>query len=137
MPKLTVKAQFANIRKLHCGTNNGILCGIIADALVVLVNERLKKRMCNCLQVIQTTKKSIITRMTTKKQDIPITAKFPIKGLDCSENHVLFWSGNEAKVYEVNSDPKLKGSFECKAMFLAIIEDNVIICKDRKIDVCN
>jgi len=132
------KAGLSDINELLWGNTHGLACGLVPQGLVVLIETQLKKKMRDALQIIQNNQKSVEAWTQGKSNGIPIKVEFAVKGVDCSQNHVLIWSGKEAHIYEILSDSaKLEGSFECKSMILAILEDNVVACTEGKVDVFN
>eukprot|EP01022_Parablepharisma_sp_SALTPOND_P012321 TRINITY_DN1578_c0_g1_i1.p1 TRINITY_DN1578_c0_g1~~TRINITY_DN1578_c0_g1_i1.p1 ORF type:complete len:1534 (-),score=207.16 TRINITY_DN1578_c0_g1_i1:2494-7095(-) len=136
--KKQTKAELSDIYELLWGTSHGLICGLVPQGLVLLIETQLKKKMRDSLQVIQTNQKSLDVRMQGKNQGAQIKLDFAVKGVDCSQKHVLVWSGKEAHVFEITSSgAKPEGSFECKSMLLAILEDNVVSCAEGKIYVVN
>ena len=136
--KKQTQTELHDIYKLLWGSSHGLLCGLVPKGMVLLIETQLKKKMRDSLQVIQTTQKSAEVRIQNKTQGVPIKVDFGIKGVDCSQNHVLMWSGKEAHIFEVTQNEANKeGSFECKSMLLAILDDNVAVCNGGKVTVYN
>ena len=130
-PKKQTKTQLKNIQEILYGSKHGIICGLVSKGMILLIETQLKKKMRDSIQVIQTTQKSVEVQQL-KKTGISIKSEFGIKGVDCSQNHVLIWSGKDAHIYEISSvEAKKKGSFECKSILLGILNDNVVVCNDN------
>jgi len=68
-----------------------------------------------------------------------MTLGMNIKGIDCSDNHTLFWNGKYAQLYDVQpaKGPNCLGSFESNANVCALTTDSVVQSNERKIEVCS
>ncbi len=136
--KKQTKTELTDIYELTWGISHGLLCGLVPQGLVLLIETQLKKKMRDTLQVAQSAQKLVKVQTLGKSQCLDIQLAFAVKGVDCSQNHVLVWSGKEAHTFEINAtSSKLEGSFECKSMLLGLLEDNVVVCHEGKIDVHN
>ena len=136
--KKPTKAELDNISEMHWGINHGLICGIVPNGLVLLIETQLKKKMRDSLRVVQITQKELEVRKQGSTGGLPLALNYAIKGLDCSQNRVLVWNGKEARVYEIAaSGSNIEGSFECKSMIMGIVDDNVVTCNEGKIEVHN
>lgn len=137
--KKPTKAELNEISELYWGASHGLICGIVPQGLVLLIETHLKKKIRDSMQIIQTTQKSLEVRIQGKPAGIQINLNTTMKGLDCSQNHVLIWNGKLAKVYDVSgsSGENIEGSFECKSMIMGIVDDNIVSCINGKVDVLN
>ena len=57
-----------------------------------------------------------------------------IKGLDCTDSHMLVWDGHSVEINEINRDvqtteTKLINSFDLKCQMIAVHRRNVIVFK--------
>jgi intraflagellar transport protein 140 len=68
-----------------------------------------------------------------------MTLGMNIKGIDCCNNHTLFWNGKYAQLYDVQptTGPQCLGSFESNSIVCALTEDSVVQSSERKIEVCS
>lgn len=64
-----------------------------------------------------------------------MTLGMNIKGIDCCGNHILFYNGKFAQVYEVSQQtgPQLLGNFESRSSVSALTADSVVQSVENKI----
>ena len=62
-----------------------------------------------------------------------------IKGIDCCGNHILFYNGKFAQIYEVSQQngPQLLGNFEAHSNVAALTQDSVVLSTDNKLEICS
>jgi sporulation-control protein spo0M len=94
--------------------------------------------------MIQISNKAVEVRVRNEKspnQDFQIimTLGMNIKGIDCCNNHTLFWNGKYAQLYDVQptTGPQCLGSFESNSIVCALTEDSVVQSSERKLEVCS
>lgn len=68
-----------------------------------------------------------------------MTLGINIKGIDCCGNHILFYNGKYAQIYEVShkNGPQLLGNFESQSNVSALTQDSVVQSIDNKIEICS
>jgi len=68
---------------------------------------------------------------------IIMTLGMNIKGIDCCGNHILFYNGKFAQVYQVNQEtgPQLLGNFEAHSNVAALTQDSVVLSSENKLEV--
>ena len=104
-----IKAQGGPINQLQWGGNQQILAGIHAKGAVILNHTILKKKMKDNFKMIQISNKAVEVRMRNEKSQnsdfqIIMTLGMNIKGIDCCGNHILFYNGKFAQIYEVSQE---------------------------------
>ena len=104
-----IKAQGGPILQLQWGGNQQILAGIHAGGSVILNHTILKKKMKDNFKMIQISNKAVEVRMRNEKSQnsdfqIIMTLGMNIKGIDCCGNHILFYNGKFAQIYEVSQE---------------------------------
>lgn len=84
--------------------------------------------------MIQTSNKAVEVRMRNDQSQnsdfqIIMTLGMNIKGIDCCDNHILFYNGKFAQIYNVSQEngPQLMGNFEANTTCCALTIDSVII----------
>jgi hypothetical protein len=115
------------------GVNQHIMSGIFPSGVICLNHTVLKKKMKDNFKMIQISNKAVELRVRNEKspnQDFQIimTLGMNIKGIDCCNNHTLFWNGKYAQLYDVQptSGPQCLGSFESNSIVCALTEDSVV-----------
>jgi hypothetical protein len=68
-----------------------------------------------------------------------MTLGMNIKGIDCSGNHILFYNGKFAQIYEVSQQagPQLLGNFESHSNVSALTQDSVVQSLENKLEICS
>ena len=79
--KKQTKAELTDIYELMWGVSHGLICGLVPQGLVLLLETQLKKKMRDSLQIIQTSQKAIDVRVQGKQSGISVNLPFAIKGV--------------------------------------------------------
>jgi len=134
--KKPIITELPNIKRLAWENTYGLLYAVVPDGLTILIENRFCKKMNSSLQLVQVTQKHIEVRMLKSNTSVLIEVNFRIRGIDCTENHVLVWSGKQANIYEMISTGNiLKASFMCKSISLALFKDLIIACREKEIEL--
>lgn len=138
------RARQGPIIQLQWGSSHQILGAIHEQGAVILNHTVLKKKMKDNFKMIQTSNKAVEVRMRNDQSQnsdfqIIMTLGMNIKGIDCCGNHILFYNGKFAQIYEVNQQngPQLLGNFEANSNVAALTSDSVVMSTDNKLEVCS
>ena len=82
------------------------MSGIFPSGVMILNHTVLKKKMKDNFKMIQISNKAVEVRVRNEASpncdfQIIMTLGMNIKGIDCCENHTLFWNGKYAQLYDV------------------------------------
>jgi hypothetical protein len=93
-------------------------------------------------KMIQISNKAVEVRMRNSESQnsdfqIIMTLGINIKGIDCCDNHILFYNGKICQIYEVSqkNGPQLLGNFDSPSNVSALTKDSVVQSSDGKLEV--
>ena len=139
-----MKAQGGPITQLQWGGNQQILAGLHERGAVILNHTILKKKMKDNFKMIQISNKAVEVRIKNDQSQnsdfqIIMTLGINIKGIDCCGNHILFYNGKYAQIYEVShqNGPQILGNFESLSNVSALTPDSVVQSSDNKLEICS
>lgn len=128
-----IKTHGPGVTSIHWGVSGNVVSAVYPAGCSVLNHTILKKKMKDRFRVIQINNKAVEVRVKNDDQlnadyQILMTLGMNIRGIDCCGNHVLFWNGKFAQVYEYEggATPNLIGNFESRAGQCAITSDSVV-----------
>eukprot|EP00828_Plagiopyla_frontata_P040807 TRINITY_DN5635_c0_g1_i1.p1 TRINITY_DN5635_c0_g1~~TRINITY_DN5635_c0_g1_i1.p1 ORF type:complete len:383 (-),score=50.68 TRINITY_DN5635_c0_g1_i1:32-1180(-) len=132
------------INTICIGNANSVIAFQSKNNILLIQETIVHGKMAKAIKVLQTSSKKvqIYLKQELSNQMFLFDAKANIRGLDCTDQNLLIWTGKKIEIHEIisttdDAQTKITSGFIEKCYQVAMYKDNVILIVDNGMKITN
>ncbi|CAK55887.1 unnamed protein product (macronuclear) [Paramecium tetraurelia] len=137
------------VNEIAIGKNSGVIAARSADSVRIVQESLVHGKIYENVRVLQVEHNKILIYFKNDSQNqdkekgpwsmFLWDSKFPIKSIDCSQQHLLVQSANKIEISEFTNNSQIlaKSSFDRKCVKAALFQEDLILFYEYKFEVTN
>ncbi|KAL4454946.1 hypothetical protein ABPG74_006328 [Tetrahymena malaccensis] len=141
LPYITVRQ---GVNSIAVGQNNGLIAVQYGNQISLVQETVINGKMTDQVRLLQSSANTIKIYINSdiSNQVLHFQSKGNIKGLDCNDQFMLFWTSKTIEIHEIIVNPKesqtkLVASIQEKCLRSVIHKENIILVNDIELNVLN
>ncbi|CAD8141887.1 unnamed protein product [Paramecium octaurelia] len=137
------------VNEIAIGKNSGVIAARSADSVKIVQETLVHGKIYENVRVLQVEHNKVLIYFKNDSQNqdkdkgpwsmFLWDSKYPIKSIDCTQQHLLVQSANRIEISEFTNNSQIlaKSSFEKKCVKAALFQEDLILFYEYKFEVTN